>query len=135
MVKILIGASLFIIGVLCGMYGYYVTIHSQVNHANDASELISKVLPYSEQKITEENYSCEGNGNRKVGGVLASIVGGGQAYKVNAIAAGCSEGVCSVVLNSCKPWQSSECGSRMLVFSQDSSGNIVPSSFKCLDIP
>lgn len=135
MAKYLIGTLLFILGVVCGVYGYYFAIHSQINYNNDASELFAKVLPYSDYEINEENYSCEGGSTRKVSEVFSSIVGGSLSHKVNPLSAGCSEGVCSIVISNCKPWQTSECGSRMLVFNQQTNGSVVPSSFKCLDIP
>lgn len=123
-------------GVFCGAYGYYFAIHSEVNYSNDASELFLKVLQYSDYKIIEENYSCEGDGStRKVGDVLSSIVGSSLSHKVNPLSAGCGDGVCSIVISNCKPWQASECGSRMLVFNENINGSVEPSSFKCLDIP
>lgn len=131
----MIRASIFILGSICGAFGYYLIVHSQINYNNDASELISKVLPFSDKEIKQENYRCEGSKSRKVGEVLSSIFGGSLAYKINPLSATCSKSECSIVFSSCKPWQTAECGSRILVFTQQPNGNVIPSSFKCLDVP
>ncbi|WP_421196971.1 hypothetical protein [Aeromonas enteropelogenes] len=135
MEKFLVGTLLIILGVLCGAYGYYIAIQFQVDYNNDASKLFSKVLAYSDNEISEDNYNCESGSNRKVGKVFASLVGASLSHRINPLSAGCTDGVCSIVITNCKPWQTSECGSRMLVFKQQANGSIVPSSFKCLDIP
>ena len=135
MIKILVGLSVFIAGGVVGGYGYYIAIHSKVDYSSDASALISQILLHSNQEIADGNYRCESGGNQNAREVLSSIIGGGLAYTVNPLSAGCANGAYSVVLNHCRPWQNSECGSRVLVFNKAPSGNIVPSSFKCLDIP
>lgn len=133
--KYLTGILLFVIGVLCGATGNFIAFHTGVNKREDATTLFSQILPYSDYEIKGDNYSCEGESSRKVGDIVSSIIGASLTRKVNSLSAGCGDGVCSVVLSNCLPWQSSECGSRMLVVNQSISGEVLPSTFKCLDIP
>ncbi len=135
MTRYLAGGAVFMVGLILGALGHYLLIHSKVDYSNDASELVSKVLLYSGQEITQENDNCEGADNQNVGDVLSSIVGASLAFTVNPLSASCEGHVCSIVMSNCQPWQDSECGSRLLIFDTELNGNIVPSSFKCLDIP
>jgi len=66
MIRCLFTLIVFVIGCVSGAFVCYVSFHSKVTHSNDASELILKIMNYSELEIAEENYSCEGSGIKKL---------------------------------------------------------------------
>ena len=124
---------MFLLGCITG--SSLIWVHSYSDNEREHFDFsLAQVLKSSHVKITSSNFSCENVGS-DVGSVLASIVESNLGNRRNHMAFNCVESACSIRISNCKPWQSSECGSRYLKFNIAQAGKIDPSSFACIDVP
>ena len=109
--------------------------YSSTTVPSDHSIKLGDVLGYSRIIITDENNACEGIVKPNVGDVVASIFEANSMYKRNMMSYGCGEDQCVLSVTNCMPWQSADCGSRMLFFRINKQKEIDLTSFKCIDMP
>ena len=93
-----------------------------------------QILRYSNQAIDEGNMYCEGDNVKTVGSVVGSIFEANSQNIRNMVSYKCTDLMCLLSVTNCKPWQSSECGSRILRF-DIMAQEIDKNSFACLDVP
>ncbi len=125
---LLLGLSLGLL--LSSLYSY---MPSQ--HQSKPAVKLEDIFKLSNTKIDTAHNSCVGDSNRSVATVLDSIFQSALNQKSNIISLDCFEHKCALSINDCKPWQSQECGSRILRFDLDHDKNILPHSFVCIDTP
>ena len=96
---------------------------------------LADVLSYSRIAITDENNACEGIEKPNVGDVVGSIIEWNSLYKRNMTSYGCGDDYCVLDVTNCMPWQSTDCGQRILFFKINTQNQIDTTSFKCIDMP
>lgn len=133
--KYLIGAIIFVFGVIFGTYSHFFAIHYQTRSKNIDDGLLLKVLNYSDYRIPEYQNQCKDANIVRVKDVLALILEGSLTNEINRIFAECTYGVCTIGISNCNPWDNTECGSEAIKFSLNKAGEIIPSSFGCVQIP
>ena len=126
---------LVLIGIVIGWYCSWV--YSYLPKASEVEVYIDfeEIFKYSNVEITNENNSCNGNNSKTVGEVLGSIFQPNMGNKRNKVSLLCYENKCGLYYNYCMPWQSQECGSRILRFDLDENKKIITKSFVCVDAP
>lgn len=129
------GVTLLAIGIFLGWYSSWVYSYYPSKEDNDLYIELEEIFKFSGLEIGGDNYSCEGNGNRTVGAVLGSIFQSNMNMPRNGVSMLCHENKCGLIYNYCKPWQSQECGSKILRFDLRENKKIIPESFVCLDVP
>lgn len=135
MKKYLIYISLLIIGTAAGSIVTWVNSHGKISAHVEESVTLERILVHSMVEITDSNYSCEGKPVKTVGAVVASIIEFNSLYKRNMLSYGCIHNTCALSTSSCMPWQSQECGSRILKFEVDEENIIQAHTFTCIDMP
>lgn len=105
--------------------------NKKVNHGEVK---LGEIFKLGHLLIPEANNSCDGKVDSTVGDVLAFIYESNQMDYVNRVDYYCLKGLCSISYNYCKPWQSSECGQRVLRF-EILQNTVVEDSIHCIDIP
>jgi hypothetical protein len=132
---ILISLFFLVTGISGGWFLCWVTSYFASETEQVLSVDLEQLFKFSETQISDEKYSCEGNENRTVGAVLASIFQSNMSMPRNSVSLNCYENACGLIYNYCKPWQSQECGSRILRFDLTEKMEIIPESFSCIDAP
>ncbi|WP_282175942.1 hypothetical protein [Vibrio nereis] len=127
--------TIFFIGVTSGVSGSYVYFYVNKQQASETSELMERILEYSNTSILSDNYACEGKQVKTVGSVVASLLELNKINKVNMLTYGCFKDICTVSVSNCQPWKGRECSSRFLKFNIDRSNEIKPNTFSCFDMP
>jgi len=94
-----------------------------------------ELLSLSSVEISNETFRCEKSMSSSVGGVLGEIFHSNSNSYLNRINESCSGGICQISHTNCKPWQTDSCGSTILSFKVNNSGEIEPLSFECLQVP
>lgn len=127
------------VGLFIGATVMWVTSYSKITNSNEQpsepSIQLSDVLSFSRVAIIAENNACEGIVKPEVGDVIASIFEANSLYKRNMMSYGCGDDQCVLSVTNCMPWQSADCGSRMLFFRINNQKEIDATSFKCIDMP
>jgi uncharacterized protein YaiE (UPF0345 family) len=126
---------ILIVGLLMG--GTYIWVSSYLDDPRENKTLITleEVFKYSNTQIESEHFSCEGETGKTVGAVVGSIYDFNNQNTRNMVSFGCFENTCVLSISDCKPWQSQECGSRLLRFEINTKKEIDPTSFTCIDVP
>ena len=124
-----------VLGALVGSSAIFVSYYNSYSEVIKENPSFDDILKFYEYPISEKKYSCEDNAEKKVGVVLSGMLSENLKSKINRISISCLDGFCWVGLSNCNPWESSECGSRILRFKMSSSNKIIGKSFQCLDIP
>lgn len=135
MKKFIFNSILVMLGMLIGsgvawVYSYYPPLDNLENKVG-----IDDVLKFSGSLISRDNYSCEGKIKNTVGDVVASIIDLNSSYKRNMLSQDCYKDTCAISVTNCMPWQSQECGSRILKFNIDGNNEILENTFSCIDLP
>lgn len=134
--KIFIAILALIIGIIIGSFTVYIQSYQNIIEQPPTPTIsLGELFKHTNTIISEDNYSCEGPKLETVGDVMASIYERSLYKARNMFAFGCYEQTCSLSETSCKPWQSSECGSRILRFELSKQNKIDKESFTCLDMP
>ena len=123
------------VGLFIGAAVTWFSSYSSVTTLSDPVIKFGDVLSHSHVVITDENNACEGIIKPSVGEVVGSIFEANNLYKRNMTSYGCSEEQCVLSVTNCMPWQSTDCGSRMLFFRINEHKEIDVTSFKCIDMP
>jgi hypothetical protein len=131
----LAGIVFLITGICSGWFLCWVASYLPSETEKALSVNLERVFKFAETQIKDENYSCEGNENRTVGAVLGSIFQSNMNMPRNSVTLNCYENACGLIYNYCKPWQTQECGSRILRFDLTKNMEIIPESFTCIDAP
>ena len=131
----IIKLMLLLIGLSVGWGASWVSSYFETNNEVDLNIELEKIFKYSTTGIKEEADSCEGLKHRTVGSVLGSIFGSNMERPKNSVSLLCYEQECGLIYNDCKPWQTQECGSRILRFGLNEDMEIDPSTFACVDMP
>jgi len=126
---------LLILGIILGGVSVFMYFHKTNYQDYVYSGLVEKVLKYSNQMITDENNSCEGEPINTVGDVVASLLEMNKYNKVNMLSYGCFNDTCTMSLSTCQPWDGEECSSRFLKFNINEQSEIRADSFVCFDMP
>ncbi|MGH1441426.1 MAG: hypothetical protein ACRBBR_15025 [Cellvibrionaceae bacterium] len=124
-----------ILGAVIGAGVVWVKSYNTSLELPDQQILLEGILDHSAIVIAEEHYACEGKPLKTVGAVVASLIESNKRHTRNVLSYGCYNSVCTMSVTDCKPWQSSECGSRFLRFDLNVNGNIDEKSFSCFDMP
>jgi len=132
--KVLKTILLLLIGVSIGAIVMWFSSYSTTTPGDPIIKL-GDMLSYSRIVISDDNNACEGIVKPSVGDVVASIFEANSLYKRNMMSYGCREDQCVLSVTNCMPWQSTDCGSRMLVFKINTQKEIETSSFRCIDMP
>jgi hypothetical protein len=124
-----------IVGLFMG--GTYMWMSSYLDRSieNKTPITLEEVLKYSNTHIEDEHFSCEGEIGETVGAVIGSIYDFNNQNVRNMVSFGCYDSSCVLSISNCKPWQSQECGSRLLRFEINTNKEIDTASFACLDVP
>ena len=132
--KLIVSITLIAFGALLGWWGSWAYSYFP-SKEEELYVNLEEIFQFSETEITDGNYSCEGEGNKTVGAVLGSIFQRNMESLRNSISLLCHENKCGLIYDYCKPWQSQECGSRILRFDLSENKVIIPGSFICIDAP
>ncbi len=128
----------FFILVLGGVVGGFVhwgsTYLSVASHVSTPVTM-EQLLEHTSQPITPDNFSCEGDVKPFVGSVIGSIYEANNHNVRNRVTYSCEVQICTLSVTNCAPWQSQECGSRILYFESSETGMIRTNTFKCIDVP
>lgn len=127
--------GIFLLGAATGLFSAWVCSYRESPPAADQQRLLENVMRYASTEIAAEHYACEGSPVTTVGAVIASLLEMNNTTSRNRLSYGCYNGVCTLSVSSCKPWQDQECSTRFLKFELDSQQRILPESFSCLDMP
>lgn len=128
-------ANYFIVLILGALLGIACTyVWSEVKVIPEQKEMIKNVLSYAGNKINKENNHCSPNLNT-VTDVINSIFMDGSDSYINRVRAGCNGNQCLITTSSCKPWQQSECGQRILRYTRTAGTPEKYSDFICQDLP
>ncbi len=134
--KIIIGKiSILFLGIAIGWLCSWVYSYFPSHNESNLDVNLDDIFKFSNTIIESHNYSCEGDDNRIVGAVLGSIFQSNIDNTRNTVSLDCFENKCGLIFNYCKPWQSQECGSRILRFDLNNDDEIIPESFVCIDLP
>lgn len=139
--KIVIGVQ---IGVLMG--GLAVWAGTYANSGNfitgstqRVSEQLALLLSHNHMQISAENFNCADvpltGLQPTVGNVLASMMSANLVSVRNQQSFECINNICTFSTTDCKPWQSSECSTRILKYELDQKQRIKSDSFHCIDVP
>jgi hypothetical protein len=131
----LIGVTFLVIGLLVGWYSSQVCSYFTSNDNNILDIDLEEIFKFSEVEIRGDNYSCEGDKLRTVGAVLGSMFQSSMNMPSSRISMICHENKCGLIFNYCRPWQTQECGSKILRFDLSENKAIIPKSFTCIDAP
>lgn len=132
------------VGVLTGGLAVWAGSYSDssdliVERAEPVSEQLALLQCYSHMPIQTENFNCSDihliGLKPTVGDVLASMMSSNLTSVRNRQSFECIDNVCSLSISDCKPWQSSECSTRVLKYEIDQDQQIKPDSFHCIDVP
>jgi hypothetical protein len=96
---------------------------------------LETLFAYADTPIAPEDLCSEGDTAHNVGAVMASIFWRNESYTRNRVSYYCMDEECFLSHSGCAPWQSSECGARVLRFGMLPDGGVDASSFSCIDIP
>jgi hypothetical protein len=135
MKKYFIYISLVIISAAAGSLITWVNSFGITSAQIEEKVSLEVLLEHSNTVITDSNYSCEGKAVKTVGAVAASIIELNGLYKRNRLSYGCFDNTCVLSVSSCMPWQSLECGSRILKFEIEEDNVIQKHTFTCIDMP
>ncbi len=124
-----------IVGLLIGGTIMWVSTYFDNPKKSKPPIVLEEVLKYSNTHIESKNFSCEGKIQKTVGAVIGSIYDFNNHNTRNMVSFGCFEKTCVLSISDCKPWQSQECGSRLLRFEINADNEIDPTSFTCIDVP
>ena len=127
---LLLSAGLFV-----GAAVMWFSSYSSITTLGNPAIKFGDILSHSRVLITDENNACEGIIKPSVGDVVASIFEANNLYKRNMMSYGCGEDQCVLSVTNCMPWQSADCGSRMLFFRINEQKEIDVTSFTCIDMP
>lgn len=128
-------AALLLIGAVMGA-GIVWRYDHMSNPIRDTLPIsLEQVFRHANTDIMVERFSCEGDTAANVGAVIASIYERNALNRLNQTSYLCSGNECMLSVSNCKPWQSSECSSRILKFGLLSQEEIDVSSFTCIDVP
>ncbi len=135
MKKLLFSILLLVVGASFGAIIMWVnSYYPPAPYSQDAAAF-ANILKHSNVSISDDNYSCEGKPVTTVGAVFGSIIEFNNLYKRNMLSYGCINNTCALSVSSCMPWQSQECGSRILKFEIDENNVIQTNTFACIDMP
>jgi uncharacterized protein YaiE (UPF0345 family) len=135
MKKLFLTTTTLIFGVIIGWYAKYYQFYSYVEYDQEVAQQLKYLSEYSAEDISSENFSCENESERSVGKIYSGMVAFSMSHKSNTLSAGCDGLICTVIYNYCKPWQTSECGSRILYYEKTVNDKIISDSFRCIDAP
>jgi hypothetical protein len=139
--KTVIGVQL---GVLAGGLAVWVGTYANPADVNNntslpVSEHLALLLCYSHTRIQPENFNCTDipltGLEPTVGNVLASMMSSNLTSVRNQQFFECIDNVCTLSTTDCKPWQTSECSTRILKYEIDQDNKIKSDSFNCIDVP
>jgi hypothetical protein len=122
-------------GIFIGAGSVWFVSYLPVENVQKNQVSISSVLTYSNIKISDSNFSCEGRFEKTVGSVIGELLEYNQKQSRNRLSYHCSGNICELSTSSCNPWQSSECGATILSFKVNSEKTIETDSFRCIDVP
>lgn len=141
-----IALSFCIIGFLTGQCYMWWQYERQSPEKIQRAFPMQHIIAAQHVMISDEHFSCDGLQDHSVGSVLSSLLmSNNQEYK-NRLTYDCQKNddphtsnsepqICTISYHYCRPWQSSECGSRILKFGMKKDGAISTTSFTCLDVP
>jgi hypothetical protein len=135
MKKLILFTTTLLLGVLIGWYVKFYQFYSYVDYDQEVDKQLSTFSDYSSEYISSENFSCENEPDKNVGKLFVGMVSDSMAHESNTLSAGCYERICTITYDYCKPWQTSECGSRILYYEKSDNDKILSGSFKCIDVP
>jgi len=135
MKQILIIIIVIAVSIFIGWQAKYIQFYSVVNYENSTATQLADFMDVSGSVISDENFSCGDSSERVVGKIFSQMVGDSMAHEAVTLTAGCTNSTCSISYDYCKPWQTTECGSRVLVYEIDESRSIKSNTIKCLDLP
>lgn len=121
-------------GLIGGSISWVLSYYPGFSYVQDKIN-IEEILKHSNTPITNNNFSCEGETKSNVGSVIGSIIELNNLNKRNMLSFGCYQNICTFMVTNCLPWQSQECGNRILKVNLDEKNKILPDSFSCIDIP
>lgn len=124
-----------IVGIAVGAGAGWVTLYLPADREIGEEEVLKKLLEHSTVEISPDNNVCEGEPLKTVGDAMASLIAMNAKTVRNRLSYGCYNGVCTVSVSECLPWEESECSTRFLKVDLDSEGSIDASSFTCFDMP
>ncbi|QDP01181.1 hypothetical protein [Thalassotalea sp. PS06] len=125
--------AVVILAALAGGLAVYVFVYTTKDEPQVLDIRVEQILEHANVAISANN--CEGESLETVGDVMASILEINQSSRINRTGLSCDEIHCWYSISECNPWQSNECGSRLLRFEVNQDKTIVASSFQCLEIP
>jgi len=135
MMNALTKLTLVLAGILVGWGISWVCSYSSSKNGSDLYVELEEIFKYSTTEIKGEADSCEGDKSKTVGAVLGSIFQSNMEMTRNSVSLLCHERECGLIYDYCKPWQTQECGSRILRFGLNENMKIKPDSFVCIDAP
>lgn len=123
--------ALFVAGGFLGGLG--VLLYSDIHTEDGVDEhILARVLVHSNQQISPNNFSCEGDTKKNVGAVFASLY---ARRSPNEVKYACYNVTCALSVSDCTAWQGSECNTRFLKFEVGELNEILFNSFTCIDMP
>lgn len=135
MKKTLIYAALILLGVIIGgSISWFLSYYPSYDYNHDKIT-IEDILKHSNVTMTKNNFACEGELKQNVASVIGSILELNNLNKRNMLSFGCFQNICTIMVSNCMPWQSQECGSRILKVYINKKNEIQPDTFSCIDIP
>ncbi|MFT6103087.1 MAG: hypothetical protein ACJA2B_001537 [Candidatus Endobugula sp.] len=135
MKKLTLFTTILFLGVFIGWYAKFYQFYSYVDYDQEVDKQLNIFSGYTSEYIRSENFSCENETEKNVGKLFMGMVSDSTAHKSNTLSADCDELICTITYNYCKPWQTSECGSRILFYEKAVNDKILSGSFKCIDVP
>ena len=126
---------IFVLGGAVGGTIHWASTYLSVVSYLPAPVKIEQLFAHTAQTITPGSFSCEGDVKSIVGSVIGSIFEANSHKVRNRVTYGCDGNTCTLSISNCAPWQSQECGQRILYFEHDQTGAIRSSTFKCIDVP
>ncbi len=99
-------------------------------------EALIALIKSADTTIADENFACELEG-RTAADVLVGrgfIAPGSSTFGRTTFGCSAEEG-CTLMISSCRPGQTSECGQTFLRYRLDSANTLIPTSLSCLDVP
>ena len=125
----------FLFGIVVGGGVFWISSHKSERTYSNKKIGYEQLLKHSDVKISKNNFHCENYVGRDVAAIFGSILEFNDNSIRNKLTLQCWGAECALMVSSCLPWQSQECGQRALKFELNKKNEIIPSTFKCFDIP
>ncbi len=138
--KTLISCSLLIMASGLGWTAHWFFVNVSLRpHDAITHNVLRQIFSDANTLISQSNNHCDAV--LTVSDALSLMVTAELRSKISQMSLNCAPDVgentnrCRLNYSDCRPWQSSECGSRFLTFDLDNDEKIVRGSYSCIDVP